>query len=416
MKILVLGSGVIGVTTAYMLAVRGHEVEVIDRQEASARETSFANGGQLSYSHAEPWANPGTLPKVVRWMFKKDAPLVLRPRADIPMILWGCKFLAQCSAHHTHNNSVNLLRLGLYSKKKMEQLRSITHLDFHFRNDGILHIFSSEKEYAAAIKQSEFQAKFGCKEDSVSREQCLKMEPALEHAGRTIIGGIHAPLDESGDIHVFTQKLAELCTREFNTVFHYNTRITALQEKAGRITSVVTDKGTFTADAYVVALGSHSPVFLKNVGIKVPVYPMKGYSVTLPANNYSPTISLTDGENKIVYSRLGNKMRVAGTAEFAGYNDTVVDYRVGAIKRAIQGLFPKAYTEENVTDWACLRPQTPDGPPIIGKTPIQNLYLNTGHGTLGWTQGAGSAALLADIMEDKTPEISLTGLSLERFL
>lgn len=416
MKILVLGSGIIGVTTAYFLGAHGHEVEVIDRQPASAMETSFANGGQLSYSHAEPWANPGTLPKVAKWMFKKDAPLVLRPRADLDMITWGLKFLANCSASRAHANSVTLLRLGLYSKKKMDQLRTLTGIQFDFRADGILHVFSHEKEYAAAVRQSEFQSKFGCREDILSTAQCLNMEPALEHAARPIVGGIHAPIDESGDIHTFTKSLAALCEKEFGTVFHYNTTVEKLLCEKKKITGVTTNKGAFTADAYVMALGSYSPVLLRQAGIRVPIYPMKGYSITLPASVYSPKVSITDTELKIVYSHLGNRLRVAGTAEFAGYNDKIVDYRVNAIKRGVQALFPKAYSEEGLTDWACLRPQTPDGPPIIGKTPVENLYINTGHGTLGWTQAAGSAALLADVMDQKQPDISLNGLALDRYL
>ena len=415
MKITILGSGVVGVTTAYFLGARGHEVEVIDRGPDSACETSFANGGQLSFSHAEPWANPATLPKVFKWMFKKDAPLVLRPRADLDMIKWGMSFLVNCSASRAHVNSVNLLKLGLYSKKKLEQLSHVAPIQYHHIGEGILHIFSNDVDYTQAKKQAEYQAKFGCKEDILTTDEAITMEPALAHAGKKIVGGIHAPLDESGDAVVFTRELAKVCAQEFGAVFRYNTRIEKIEADNGRITSVVTDGGQITADAFVMAMGSYSPIYLRQIGIHVPIYPMKGYSVTLPANRYAPKVSVTDGELKIVYSRLGDRMRVAGTAEFAGYNTAVSDHRIDPMMRGIKELFPQAYTEENTTKWACLRPQTPDGPPIIGKTKYSNLYMNTGHGTLGWTQAAGSGALLADIIDNRPTEISLGGLTIERF-
>lgn len=417
MKVVILGAGVVGVSAAYFLGARGFEVEVIERNSESACETSFANGGQLSYSHAEPWANPSVLPKVFKWLFKKDAPLVFRPRADIEMIRWGLQFLMNCSEARAHANSVNILRLGLYSKKKTEQLRNITGIQFDNIREGILHIFSNEKEYAHAIKQSEYQAKFGCKEDVIDLNACIRMEPALQHAGKKLVGGIHASLDESGDAQRFTRELAALCTREFRTVFHYNTAITKLErDKQGRISHVLTDKGTFKGDSYVMSLGSYSPLYLKKLGIRVPIYPMKGYSITIPANQFSPKVSLTDTELKLVYSRLGDRLRIAGTAEFAGYNTKIHAHRIEPLQRAVRELFPKAAHETILHEWACLRPSTPDGPPIIGKTPIENLYMNTGHGTLGWTQAVGSAALLADIMEKRETEIGLSGLTIERYL
>lgn len=405
----------VGVTAAYFLGARGHEVEVIERGPDSACETSFANGGQLSFSHAEPWANPATLPKVFKWMFKKDAPLVLRPRADLDMINWGLSFLANCTAGKAHANSVNLLKLGLYSKKKLEQLSHIAPIQYHHIGEGILHIFSNHTDFQQAKKQAEYQAKFGCKEDILTPEQAVTMEPALANAGKKIVGGIHAPLDESGDAVLFTRALANVCAQEFGTVFRYNTAIERLETEKSHLSGVITSAGRLTADAYVMAMGSYSPLYLKPIGIKVPIYPMKGYSITLPANRYAPKVSVTDGELKIVYSRLGDRLRVAGTAEFAGYNTAVSDHRIDPIMRGIKDLFPKAYTEAGITKWACLRPQTPDGPPIIGKTKYDNLYMNTGHGTLGWTQAAGSGALLADIIDGRQTEISMHGLTIERY-
>jgi D-amino-acid dehydrogenase len=403
------------VSAAYILGSRGHEVEVIERQAESGRETSFANGGQLSYSHAEPWANPGVLPKVIRWMFKEDAPLVFRPRADADMIKWGLKFLMNCSAQRTHVNSMNLLKLGLYSKKKMEQIRVFSGVKFDNRRDGILHIFSETKEFDHAVKQARFQEKLGCPAEIADNRRCIQLEPALEHAGKPVVGGIYQPLDESGDAYAYTRELSKLCVSEYKAVFHYGTKVQEIKKATGKITSVMTDKGEYTADAYIVALGSYSPLFLKPLGINVPIYPMKGYSVSFAANHYAPNLSLTDGEHKIVYSRLGDTLRVAGTAEFAGYNAEVREQRITPIVRAVKALFPKCEFETPLSEWACLRPSTPDGPPLIGETPYPNLYLNTGHGTLGWTQAAGSGALIADIIEGRPTEISTDGLTLKRY-
>jgi D-amino-acid dehydrogenase len=229
------------------------------------------------------------------------------------------------------------------------------------------------------------------------------------------VGGIFQPLDESGDALVFTQELAKLCVSEHKTVFHYNTNIESIDTEKGKVTSITTDKGKQTADVYIMSLGSYSPVHLKRIGIKAPIYPMKGYSITFPANHYSPQMSLTDTENKIVFSRLGDRLRIAGTAEFAGYNTSVRAKRINPIVRAVKQLFPKCEYGDPISEWACLRPSTPDGPPIVGKTPYSNLYMNTGHGTLGWTQAAGSASLITDIIEGRQTEISLSGLTLDRF-
>jgi D-amino-acid dehydrogenase len=418
MKIIVLGSGVIGVTTAYLLAARGHTVEVIERKSECAAETSFANGGQLSYSHAEPWANPSVLPKVFKWMFKDDAPLVLRPRLDYRMMKWGLQFLSNCTTRAAERNAITLLRLGIYSKRKFEQVCSYTGIEFDRRMDGILHVFDDRKELDHAIAQAHFQEKFGCKEEVLTLDQCLRLEPSLQYSGKKLVGGIHAPLDESGDAREFASKLSDLCEKEYGVVFHYNTEITGIQREKKRIVAIQTSAGDFTADAYVLSLGSYSSIHLRKLGIDVPIYPMKGYSLTMPANMFAPKVSITDQQAKIVYSRLGDELRVAGTAEFAGYSDKVNEKRILPILNAIKNLFPRVVPEDEsqISRWACLRPSTPDGPPIIGKTPYENLYLNTGHGTLGWTQAAGSAFLLADVVDGKQPEISLEGLSLDRYL
>lgn len=414
MHIIILGSGITGVLSAYYLGKAGHTVEVIERQPESARECSFANGGQLSYSHAEPWANPYVFPKLFKWMFQDDAPLVLRFSLDPRMIEWGLRFLWNCRPSAADKHSLALLRLGLHSKQKMNEVVDDTGIEFHHVKGGILHVYSSQAAFEHAQKQAIFQHQHGCPETVMSWDECLKLEPSLQHTTQPYYGGIHSPLDESGDICVFTQKLADYCRTHFGAVFHYNTDIMALHAESGKVTHVSTNRGNMRADSYVVSMGAYSPLLLRPLGIRVPIYPMKGYSVTFPANEFTPKISITDDERKIVYSRLGYRIRVAGTAEFAGYNTDVNIKRIDPIVNGIKSLFPKADLQFH-DHWACLRPSTPDGPPIIGKTRYSNLYMNTGHGTLGWTQGAASASLLADIIDNKSPQIALDGLTLARY-
>lgn len=414
MKVLVLGSGLLGVTTAYALGKRGFDVTVIDRQPESARECSHANGGQLSYSHAEPWASPAVLPKLPKWLVDPESPLVFRLRADWQMVRWGIKFLKNCTAARANENCVALLRLGLYSRRKMNELRSETGIAFDYSSQGILHIYGSDKDFDAAKQQNAFQAKFGSDQRELSREETLNLEPALAHTKRSIIGGIHSFMDESGDPYLYCNALAKFCSERYGAKFQYGVNVQSLIEEGGRIVGVNTDQGDISADQYVMSLGSYSPIFLRDIGIDVPIYPMKGYSITLPANEFCPRISLTDGTHKIVFSRLGNRLRVAGTAEFAGYNDKINERRIKPIVSAASKLFPKADWNQDISKWACLRPSTPDGPPLLGYTPYENLYLNTGHGTLGWTQAAGSAAIVADIIEGKQPEILMQGLTIGR--
>lgn len=416
MKILVLGSGLLGVTSAYALAKRGYEVTVIDRKATCGAETSFANGGQLSYSHAEPWANPTVIPKLPKYILDPDSPLVLRPRADWAMTKWGLQFLRNCSNKRALINCVNILRLGLYSREEMAKLRADTNIEFDFSARGILHIFSDDKSFDHAKHHNEFQARFGGDERVLTCEETLAMEPALQSTERKIIGGIHAHMDESGDAYLFCNALMKYIVERYNVKFLCNVTAESIAREGNRITAVKTDQGDMTADGFVMAMGSYSPLLLKPLGIDLPIYPMKGYSITLPANDHCPHMSLTDGTYKIVFSRLGNRLRIAGTAEFAGHDQSVRESRIKPIIKAASGLLPKADWNAQIDRWACLRPSTPDGPPIIGKTPYFNLFLNTGHGTLGWTQAAGSATLLADIMDNKPPAIITAGLTMERYL
>jgi D-amino-acid dehydrogenase len=416
MKVLILGSGLLGVTTAYELGKRGFEVTVLDRNNESARETSYANGGQLSYSHAEPWASPTVIPKLPKWLGREDAPLQFKLRLDWQMIHWGLRFLRNCTVARANLHCIHMLRLGLYSRQKMEEIRRESGVSFDFDNRGVLHIYSTEADFEQAKRQLEFQAKFGCRQKILGKNDVYTLEPALAHSPRSIVGGIHAFEDETGDPYKFCNALAKVAAERHGVQFMYGVNIHKIGLANKLVTAVSTDRGEMKADAYVMAMGSYSAPILRDIDIDVPIYPMKGYSITIDANEGCPNTSLTDGTHKIVYSRLGNRLRVAGTAEFAGYDQSLNEKRITPIIKAAQELFPQANWNQEITQWACLRPSTPDGPPIIGITPYRNLFLNTGHGTLGWTQAAGSAAIVADAIEGKPPGIILQGLTLARYV
>lgn len=416
MKIIILGAGVIGVTTAYFLSRNGHEVTVIDRQSACAAECSFANGGQLSYSHVEPWANPAVIPNILKWLGKEDAPLVFRLRADYAMWKWGVQFLRAATHHQSMETTRHMLKLSLYSREVMHALSQEEPLAFDYAKKGILHIFHDQKSLDAEIKQAAFQKELGCESVLLSREECLQQEPALRHTDRPLIGGITFPLDEMGNAQLFTKHLAEICQSRLGVKFLYETEITRITADADKVTAVHTNKGIFTADSYVMALGAASPLLARQIGVSLPIYPMKGYSISIPVVNEegSPQTSLTDQTYKIVYSRLGDMVRVAGTAEFAGYDSGITESRIKPIVAAVKQLFPQLITEENsasITNWACLRPSTPSGMPLLGQRRYANLFLNTGHGTLGWTLACGSARVVADSVEGKQPGIDIKAFS-----
>jgi D-amino-acid dehydrogenase len=417
MKILVLGSGVIGVTTAYQLAKRGHEVSVVDRRDGSAAECSFANGGQLSYAHVEPWASPALLPKIPKWLMKKDSPLVFHLSADPAMWCWTMKFLACCNSKKARESTINMMRLSLYSKECLKEIDAETSVQYSKISKGTLHTFKDEAMMQANIKQAEFQKTLGCDYKVLnSRKECEALEPSLKYSPSDIIGGLYFPVDETGDVHEFSKNLSHILTDK-GVQFHCGTNIISILTDGDKITGVETDKGVLTADKYVVCLGATSSVLLKKIGVPVPIYPMKGYSISINITNMdkTPEIGITDQSNKIVFSRLGNILRVAGTAEFAGYDDSITKSRIDTLKKMAKESFPEGGDIDNALPWACLRPSTPDGSPIIGETKYKNLFLNTGHGTLGWTLSCGSAKAAADIIEGKKPEISLEGLTLERY-
>ncbi len=411
MKVFVLGAGVIGTTAAWYLARAGHEVTVIDRQPGAALETSFANGGQISVSHAEPWANPGAPRKMLKWLFKEDAPLLFRLRADVRQWAWGMRFLLECRASRTRDNLMQIVRLGLYSRESLKALRAETGIEYDHLERGILHFYTSQQAYDDAIEPARLMREIGCDRQLRSAGECIGIEPALASARDRLAGGTYTAADESGDAHLFTERLAERAAAH-GVVFLYGHRITALDHTGDIVTRLqVTDPDErsryLQADAYVIALGSYSARMVRPLGVSIPVYPVKGYSVTMPITDgtRAPSVSLTDDEYKLVMSRLGDRMRIAGTAELNGYDTALNPTRCQAILRRFETLFPGAADSTRARFWTGLRPATPGNVPLIGRTRYANLYLNTGHGTLGWTHACGSGRALADIVSGRKPEV-----------
>ena len=412
MKIIVLGAGVVGTTSAWYLNAAGHDVTVVERQPGAGLETSFANGGQISASHAVPWANPGAPLKILRWLGKEDAPLLFRLRADWQQIRWGLQFLRECTPGRTRDNIRSLVKLGLYSRDRLRALRAETNIQYDHLERGILHFFTDQQEFEAGVKASQVMNQFGLKVDALSAKECIELEPALAPAGSKLAGGTYTASDESGDAKLFTERLATLAEQR-GVVFRYNTHVADLARTNDSITGVMVRAGAgatteLKADAYVVALGSYSPLLLKPLGVHILVYPAKGYSVTFPIRpgRLAPTISLTDEAYQMVISRLGERLRIAGTAELNGYNTELNQARCENILRRGLELFPDVGDRSEAQFWTGLRPATPNNIPYVGKTKYGNLFLNTGHGTLGWTLACGSGKLLSDIVDGRTPEIN----------
>lgn len=416
MKVVVLGAGVIGVATAYWLARDGHAVTVIDRQPGAGLETSFANGGQISATHTTPWATPSTPWKALKWLGRHDAPLLLHLRADPHLASWLLRFLANCTAARMRENSRRALRVALYSRTQLAAIRDDTGIRYDRLDRGILQIFRDQKEYRHTLAEVELMNRYGCNRRVVSADACIEIEPALAEVRGDLVGGILSPDDESGDAYLFTDRLAAICA-ERGVEFRFRTKVRRLVAAGDALQAVDTDGGPVTADACVLALGSYAPLLLRPIRIALPVYPAKGYSVTIPlaAGGTAPTVSLIDDEFKMVYSRLGNRLRAAGTAEFIGYDASVDQRRARFLLAKAMELFPHCGDAGAAELWAGLRPSTPDGVPVIGPTRIGNLFLNNGHGTLGWTMAAGAGRVVADLIAGRDPGISLDGLGIDRF-
>jgi D-amino-acid dehydrogenase len=403
--VVVLGAGVVGINSAYWLARAGKNVCVVDRQPAAGLETSFANGGQISVSHAEPWANPSAPLKVLKWLFDGDAPLLFRPRADIQQWLWIARFLVDCLPHRADRHTTEIVRLATESRALLREIRARENLSYDQRTAGILHFYRDEREFAAALPVAELMRKYGCNRVVVDRDKVVEIEPAFADNRESIVGATYTADDESGDALKYTQALAQVC-EQMGVTFLYDSRAVALDtdDKGVRSVELRTPAGyrSIAARDVVVSLGSYSPKFLRPYGISLRIYPAKGYSVTVPieGSNGAPVTSLTDDQYKLVYSNLGSRLRVAGTAELSGYSLSLNHRRCRAILENARKLFPRAGNFAKAQFWTGLRPTTPSNMPYLGRTrSFRNLWLNTGHGTLGWTMGAGSGKRIADMID-----------------
>ena len=415
MKVLVLGAGVVGTTSAWYLRQQGHEVTVIERQKAAGLETSFANGGQISVSHVEPWASPSAPWKIVKWLGQPDAPLLFRPRLDWRQWRWGAQFLLECLPSRTRRNMLQILALSKYSGEMLRELRATTLLAYDDLQRGILQIYTERADFDEAAAAAELVRSYGVAREIKTAAECIAIEPALARRRDWIVGGTYTASDESGDARKFTQGLV---ARSFarGVVFRFGVTVDALDVTGGAITGVVAHvaagdgqprREVLKADAYVVCLSSYTPLLLAPLGIRVPVYPAKGYSATLPIVDTAaaPSVSITDDAKKIVFTRLGSRLRVAGTAELSGYNLDLNTVRCEALTRRASEWFGAAIDPSRAQYWTGLRPATPSNVPLIGGTRYRNLYLNTGHGTLGWTMAAGSGKAIADLVSGRKPDI-----------
>jgi len=416
MKVIVLGAGIIGVSTAWHLLEEGHEVVVVDRQNDAALETSFANGAQISVCFCEPWANAGAPFKVAKWLLRDDSPLLFRPKLDPRQWRWGLSFLTQCTNAAFERNVEQLVRLGRYSHESLKAIVASTGIEYDRLERGIMHFFSSEADFEAGVAGAEIMRRHGVDRRVLSREEVLKTEPALAAYGTRIAGGTFTPSDESGDARVFTQELARRCA-ERGVQFLYGHDIAKLDVAGGRVEAVHVQDGVtgerrvLRGDAVVAALGSYTAPLLRPYGVDLNIYPAKGYSATLRLKQpeRASVVSLLDDARKIAISRLGDHIRIAGTAELAGY-DTRLDtatakVRCQALVDRYEELFPGVADTSETNFWTGLRPSTPTNIPYIGRSPIGNLWVNAGHGTLGWTHGAGSGRALAELMSGKRPAL-----------
>lgn len=417
MHIVVLGAGVVGTTTAWYLQRQGHQVTVVDRQSQAGLETSYANGGQVSVSHAEPWANPSAPLKVLKWLFRADAPLLFRPRWDPAQWRWALAFLRECTSARAAHNIRQMVNLGTYSRAQLQSLRDDLGLEYDALTKGILHFYTNRQEFEGALEPTRIMQGLGCDRQVIDADRAIELEPALKPIRDRIAGATYTSEDESGDARKFTQQLAQKCA-EAGVSFHYGTDILGFERAGDRILGVHTLRdgvhSTLRGDAYVLSLGSFSAPLARTIGLTLDIYPAKGYSITVPVNNPDAAfnVSLTDDEYKLVYSRLGDRLRVAGTAELNGYSRELNQTRCRAIVRRTAEIMPEAGHWDQAQFWTGLRPATPSNVPYIGKSHFANLYLNTGHGTLGWTHSCGSAAALADIVDGRRPEVdfSFSGL------
>jgi D-amino-acid dehydrogenase len=415
-KVLILGSGVIGVTSAYYLARAGHEVTVVDRQPEPALETSFANAGEVSPGYSSPWAGPGVPVKAVKWLLMKHGPLVVRPKLDPVMWVWLLKMLRNCTSARYAVNKSRMIPIAEYSRDSLRDLRRDIGIQYDERSQGTLQLFRYQAQLDGTAEDIAVLKQYGVPFEVLSREGCIAVEPALSGVKEKFVGGLRLPQDETGDCHMFTRALAKHA-EALGVRFMFNTGIDRIVTDGARVSGVATSAGLLQADAYVLALGSWSSRLVAPLGISLPVYPVKGYSITVPIKDASgaPESTVMDESYKVAITRLGNRIRVGGTAEISGYSDKLYDARRATLDHSLTDLFPRGGDLAKATFWSGLRPMTPDGPPVIGPTQYANLHLNTGHGTLGWTMSCGSGRVLADMLSGRKPDIDVSALTVERY-
>ena len=416
MKVLVLGSGVIGVSVAYYLARAGHEVEVVERQSGAALETSFGNAGEISPGYSSPWAGPGVPLKAIKWLLMQHSPLVIQPLFDPAMWRWALSMLANCTERAYALNKSRMVPIAEYSRDCMKLLRAETGISYDDRAQGTLQLFRTQKQLDGIGGDVAILKQYGVPFEVLDRAGFCAVEPALKLTQEKFIGALRLPNDETGDCFKFTQRLAEMAV-ELGVKFRYDTRIQALQVGGGAITGVHTDAGLLRADRVVLALGSFSPQLLAPVGIRVPVYPVKGYSITVPITDAAgaPESTVMDETHKVAVTRLGDRIRVGGTAELGGYSLALRESRRATLDHVVSDLFPTGGDVSKASFWCGLRPMTPDGTPIVGTTPVRNLLLATGHGTLGWTMAAGTGRVIADLVSGRPPDIDVSALGVSRY-
>ena len=415
MKI-VLGGGVIGVTTAYYLAKAGHAVTVVERQPGVALETSFGNAGEVSPGYAAPWAGPGIPKKAIKWLLMKHGPLKLRPTLDPYMWLWLLKMLRNCTSARYATNKGRMVGIAEYSRDCLKALRADTGIAYDERAQGTLQLFRTQSQVDHAVDDIAVLKEYGVPFEVLDPAGCIAAEPGLASVPHLIAGGLRLPGDETGDCHIFTQNLAKLAA-DLGVKFLFDTQIDGLVTEGDRIAGVATSAGVLKGDDYILALGSYSPFLVRPLGIQIPVYPIKGYSITVPIVDEprAPVSTVMDESYKVAITRLGDRIRVGGTAEVSGFDRTLRVARKATLDQSVGDLFPGAGDLARSSFWCGLRPMTPDGPPIIGGTKFRNLYLNTGHGTLGWTMACGSGRVLADLLSGRKPETDLSELGLSRY-
>ena len=417
MKILILGSGVIGTTAAYYLARDGHGVTVLERQPAPALETSYANAGEVSPGYSSPWAGPGVPIKAIQWLLMHHSPLVIKPMLDLAMWRWGAQMLRNCTTARYRVNKTRMVRLAEYSRDCLKQLRADTGIRYDERAQGTLQLFRTQKQLDGTAKDIEILQQYGVPYQLLDRRGYLQYEPALADVQEKFIGALRLPGDETGDCFKFTQNLAEMA-KGLGVQFRFGELVRRLDRDTSGITGVQTDGGVWQADRYLLALGSYSTAMLRPLGLTLPVYPVKGFSITVPITDpaKAPESTVMDERHKVAVTRLGDRIRVGGTAQLSGFDLALNPGRRRTLEFVVGDLFPRAGDLARAEFWTGLRPMTPDGTPVVGPTPIPNLWLATGHGTLGWTMAAGTGRLLADWIAGRAPEIDTEGLSIDRYL